>query len=54
MTQNCQSNPEDKNISRRHNSPSFKTTSQNYRNQGTVVLARKQTGTSGREHRAQT
>ena len=38
-TQNCQSNPEEKEQIRRHKSSRLQTTLQNYRNQDSVVLA---------------
>ena len=42
-TQNCQSNPEEKEQSRTHNSPRLKTIPQSYSNQNGMVLAQKQT-----------
>ena len=41
--QNCQSNPEGKEQSWRHNPPRLQTILQNYDNQNSIVLAQKQT-----------
>ena len=41
-TQNCQTNPEEKEQSKRHNLPRLQTT-QNYSNQDNMILAGKQT-----------
>ena len=45
-TQNCQSNPEEKEQSRRHNPLRLQTILQSYGNQNSMVLAQKQTYTS--------
>ena len=53
-TQNCQSNPEEKNKARRHNHPRPQTIPQSYSNQNNTVLAQKQMYGSleqNREHR---
>ena len=42
-TQNCQSNPEEKDQSWRHNPHRFQTILQSYSNQNSMVLAQKQT-----------
>ena len=41
-TQNCQSNPEEKNKARKHNHPRPQTIPQSYSNQNNMVLAQKQ------------
>ena len=50
-TQNCQSNPEEKEQSRRHNPPRFQTILQSYSNQNSMVLAQKQTYGSTEQNR---
>ena len=43
MTQNCQSNPEEKEQSWRHNPPRLQTILQSYNSQNSMILAQKQT-----------
>ena len=43
MTQNCQSNPEEKEQSWRHNPPRLQTILQSYNSQNNMILAQKQT-----------
>ena len=50
-TQNCQSNPEEKEQSRRHNPPRLKMILQSYSNQNSMVLAQKQTYGSMEQNR---
>ena len=50
-TQNCQSNHEEKEQSRRHNTPRLQTILQSYRNQNSIVLAQKQTWINGEQNR---
>ena len=51
MTQNCPSNPEEKEQSWRHNPPRLQTILQSYSNQNSVVLAQKQTYRSMEQNR---
>ena len=50
-TQNCQSNPQGKEQSWRHNPPRLQTILQSYSNQNSVVLAQKQTYGSMEQNR---
>ena len=50
-TQNCQSNPKEREQSRRHNQPRLQTIPQSYSNQNCMVLAQIQTYTSMEQNR---
>ena len=50
-TQNCQSNPEEKEQSRRNNPPRLQTILQSYDNQNSMVRAQKQTYGSMEQNR---